>query len=432
MLPLQLAGPPTMLENHLMSDENLSNLTIDEAVSLINQLMAEIAQLKTTVQQTNASMKMAVDSFTQLQARTKRDEEENLQFYNKSRTVVQELKKNIADRDHVIETLRKQIQEGPVMMMQPSDEIKQLENENRKLTNEIDELKQKSTKQEYTLTSENNMLKMQLTTILTNHETAKQNFLQEKTQIENKCLNLEGHLQKMQIEEQKKLESLKMQNEKVNAELTNVSRKYEQLMSDYHDLLTSNDQQKNTQSSQAVLMKVDFESRIDNLTAQLVTAEEVLNQKQDQIRMLIQKLNDLEPLQAQVAIYKADFEAERRSREEINDRYLELSEKCQRLERSVNPHVPGHPAHVPRLHHLPSGPAAFQAAAAAAAAGPYAPRPVTVDRIPGPVVSPVRNPNLLPFLRDQEPEPDLKCPICSHICPDFDSLQLHVNDCLNE
>lgn len=34
------------------------------------------------------------------------------------------------------------------MMMQPSDEIKQLENENRKLTNEIDELKQKSTKQE--------------------------------------------------------------------------------------------------------------------------------------------------------------------------------------------------------------------------------------------------------------------------------------------
>lgn len=46
MLPLQLAGPPTMLENHLMSDENLSNLTIDEAVSLINQLMAEIAQLK--------------------------------------------------------------------------------------------------------------------------------------------------------------------------------------------------------------------------------------------------------------------------------------------------------------------------------------------------------------------------------------------------
>lgn len=33
----------------------------------------------------------------------------------------------------------------------------------------------------------------------------------------------------------------------VSAELTNVSRKYEQLMSDYHDLLTSNDQQKNTQ-----------------------------------------------------------------------------------------------------------------------------------------------------------------------------------------
>lgn len=46
MLPLQLAGPPTMLENHLMSDENLSNLTVDEAVALINQLMAENAQLK--------------------------------------------------------------------------------------------------------------------------------------------------------------------------------------------------------------------------------------------------------------------------------------------------------------------------------------------------------------------------------------------------
>lgn len=49
-------------------------------------------------------------------------------------------------------------------------------------------------------------------------------------------------------------------------------------------------------------MKVDFESRVDNLTAQLVTAEEVLNQKQDQIRMLVQKLNDLEPLQAQVCV----------------------------------------------------------------------------------------------------------------------------------
>lgn len=46
MLPLQLAGPPTMLENHLISDENLSNLTLDEAVARINQLMAENTQLK--------------------------------------------------------------------------------------------------------------------------------------------------------------------------------------------------------------------------------------------------------------------------------------------------------------------------------------------------------------------------------------------------
>lgn len=54
---------------------------------------------------------------------------------------------------------------------------------------------------------------------------------------------------------------------------------------------------------------------------------------------------------------------------------------------------------MPRFH-LPSGPAALRAAAS----GPYAARPVTVDRLPGPVVSPVGNPNLLPFLRDQEPE----------------------------
>lgn len=46
LLHLNLSGPPTMMENHLMSDETLVNLTTDEAIARINQLMTENAQLK--------------------------------------------------------------------------------------------------------------------------------------------------------------------------------------------------------------------------------------------------------------------------------------------------------------------------------------------------------------------------------------------------
>lgn len=53
-----------------------------------------------------------------------------------------------------------------------------------------------------------------------------------------------------------------------------------------------------------------------------------------------------------MAIYKADFEAERKSREELNDRCLELEEKFRLLERQFvvqgfNPNPPVNPLPLP-------------------------------------------------------------------------------------
>lgn len=390
-LHLTLSGPPTMMENHLMSDETLVNLTTDEAIARINQLMTENAQLKVTIQQTNSSMKMACESFAVLKQKAKKDEEEHLLRYNESKTVVTELRKKIYDKDKIIENLRQQIHQDATLL-ESSDQLKQLQVENGRLMRENEELKAKLSEQEVS-SEEVKALKLQVANLLTNQETSKQQFVRETSFLQQRCVTLERQIQVIRSEEQK-IDKLHSENEKLSAELRTVTMNYEQLMSDYHDLLTSNDQQKTTQDSQVAVLKKDFESRLDNLTAQLVTAEEVLMRKEEHIKTLHQKLNDLEPLQAQVAIYKTDFEAERKSREELNDRCLELEEKFRLVERQFveqgfNPNPPGNP-------------------------------------FPLPVANPVHQP---PAAIDPEPD-QFKCPLCGHTAPDLDSLQLHVYDCI--
>lgn len=378
-LHLNLSGPPTMMENHLMSDETLGNLTADEAIARINQLMTENAHLKVTIQQTNSSMKMACESFAVLKQKAKKDEEEHLLHYNDSKTVVTELRRKISDKDKIIENLRQQIHQDATLL-ESSDQLKQLQIENGRLMHENQELKAKLSMQEVS-SEEVKALKLQVANLLTNQDTSKQQFVRETSLLQQRYLTLEKQIPVIRSEEQKKFDKLHSENEKLSAELRTVTLNYEQLMSDYHDLLTSNDQQKTTQDSQVAVLKKDFESRLDNLTAQLVTAEEVLMRKEEHIKTLHQKLNDLEPLQAQVAIYKTDFEAERRSREELNDRCLELEEKLrQSVEQGFNHNPPVNPL----------------------------PLPVATD-----------------------PELDqFKCPLCGHTAPDLDSLQLHVYDCI--
>lgn len=393
LLHLNLSGPPTMMENHLMSDETLVNLTTDEAIARINQLMTENAQLKVTIQQTNSSMKMACESFAVLKQKAKKEEEEHLLHYNESKNVVTELRKKISDKDKIIENLRQQIHQDATLL-ESSDQLKQLQTESGRLMHENQELKAKISMQEVSA-EEIKALKLQVANLLTNQDTSKQQFVRETSFLQQRCLTLEKQIPMIRSEEQKKFDKLHSENEKLSAELRTVTMNYEQLMSDYHDLLTSNDQQKTTQDSQVAVLKKDFESRLDNLTAQLVTAEEVLMRKEEHIKTLHQKLNDLEPLQAQVAIYKADFEAERKSREELNDRCLELEEKFRLLERQFvvqgfNPNPPVNPLPLP------------------APPNPVNPFPVATD-----------------------PEPDqFKCPLCGHNAPDLDSLQLHVYDCI--
>ena len=48
-------------------------------------------------------------------------------------------------------------------------------------------------------------------------------------------------------------------------------------------------------------MKREFELRLDNLTAQLVTAEEVLNRKDNEITQLKNLMKDFEAFKAQVS-----------------------------------------------------------------------------------------------------------------------------------
>ncbi|XP_062871681.1 NF-kappa-B essential modulator isoform X2 [Trichomycterus rosablanca] len=143
----------------------------------------------------------------------------------------------------------------------------------------------------------------------------------------------------------------------------------------------------------------------ETLTNRLEEAEKALALKQGHIDKLKEQLEQKGELQetitvltAQADIFKSDFLAERRAREELNQKKEELQEKLNQSLTEVNllKQEKMQQRHVD-----------------------YRPLP----HMPPPVMSqPNRNP--------PEVLPEYQCPKCNYNAPDMDTLQIHVMDCI--
>jgi len=91
----------------VLKGENQCTKVYESVSNIIYVILFDL--FAATIQQTNSSVKMACESFAVLKQKAKRDEEEHLLHYNESKTVVTDLRKNISDKDKIIENLRLQI-----------------------------------------------------------------------------------------------------------------------------------------------------------------------------------------------------------------------------------------------------------------------------------------------------------------------------------
>ncbi|XP_058266366.1 NF-kappa-B essential modulator isoform X2 [Hemibagrus wyckioides] len=141
----------------------------------------------------------------------------------------------------------------------------------------------------------------------------------------------------------------------------------------------------------------------ETLSHRLEEAEKALALKQAHIDKLKEELEQqrtlqetIEVLTAQAEIYKSDFQAERRAREELNQKKEELQEKLNQTLTELNLHK----QEKMQQRHMDS----------------YRPLPPPVIPGGGGIQQPNRN--------------EYQCPKCQYNAPDMDTLQIHVMDCI--
>ncbi|XP_017342619.1 NF-kappa-B essential modulator [Ictalurus punctatus] len=145
----------------------------------------------------------------------------------------------------------------------------------------------------------------------------------------------------------------------------------------------------------------------ETLTHRLEEAEKALALKQAHIDKLKEEVEQQRTLQetnevltAQAEIFKSDFLAERRAREELNQKKEELQEKLNQTLTELNLLK----QEKMQQRHMDS----------------YRPAPAI---LPGPgIPQPNRN--------APEMQPEYQCPKCQYNAPDMDTLQIHVMDCI--
>nr|QNL15273.1 inhibitor of nuclear factor kappa-B kinase subunit gamma [Littorina littorea] len=118
-------------------------------------------------------------------------------------------------------------------------------------------------------------------------------------------------------------------------QMNDLRLSFNQLVSDYKDLLDTFDQYKAEQEQR--MRNSSFQQQnmdtISHLTAQVLAAEEAINIREERIQKMQQELKDKEEtvgiLQAQADVYKCDFTAERDARTQLA---TEKDRLCQELE----------------------------------------------------------------------------------------------------
>ncbi|XP_067683522.1 optineurin-like [Haliotis asinina] len=237
---------------------------------------------------------------------------------------------------------------------------------------------------------------------------------------------------------------------------------FEQLVNDYKELLDTFDQYKlqqerQTQGSIPQNHRAMLE-QINHLTAQVMAAEEAITIRDEQIQSLKAELTNKKReyedmaavFKAQADVYKADFDAERLAREqqvsekerilaEMGDLQVQNQQLIDDLEaysRRQMSEMQRRVAPSPHSYLQCVGPG-----------GPYGPPQPTFNYQGGipdnqPDVSYTETVNLNQQPNQGPPQADpgqheddeapLVCPQCNLTCPDMDTLQIHVIECLDQ
>jgi len=460
---------PVNVNNEMLSDASLMAADIsfnsstyvsscehqmsrEAALRLINQLSQENFQLKVNLQDANIAMKNACEAMSAHKDNEKKKQRDMDERFTQAKAKIDSLKQTIVEKDQQIDEL--QIKQACSSSSSSACVDSQIENLKKTLVqaNQLSlQYKQKLDQAGQQLVIEHSQRMSLVTQIeMSNKQIA---LLQEELSAAHLMINQqlksrdEQQTDETQIVDSHRSHiatisaSLKAEKDKnaiIQEQFIQLQMRHDVLLSDYHDLLVESDRKADKHGAADVIKN---EQQIDNLTAQIYAAEDTLAIRDSQIDVLKQRLHGFDELQKlctdlresndllkeQNAVYMADFEAERKAREELNDKCLTLQETIMHLEREVSDlHL-----QLMQLRHMTSVTSRQTSSTAGApihqASSPVEPTLVTQPlETMVPVVSPGHI--VMPAAATVD-EPEMKCPLCSRIFPDFDSLTLHCSDC---
>ncbi|XP_075216298.1 uncharacterized protein LOC142321788 isoform X2 [Lycorma delicatula] len=241
--------------------------------------------------------------------------------------------------------------------------------------------------------------------------------------VESANLSFEVHeLRKLLTQEQKLSASRK-------EAIGEVRQYFQRLLSDYQTLYHDWEWLKQEQSikerddAYEEVQRNGYREKVDNLTAQLMECKEALNGRnsyieslKDQIEKLQSENEAIELLKAQVNVYQTDFEAERKSREDLVGVKEKLAEDLRLLQR--------------RNQQLIDELKVYQGENQLN--GQQARRSTSHSPSPASTVQPVIQPPLQLEEESQSPQPKFTCPNpeCNKVFKLYKPLERHVVQCL--
>ncbi|XP_022081251.1 optineurin-like isoform X2 [Acanthaster planci] len=255
---------------------------------------------------------------------------------NKSETTLMEqLHARSGEHDIALEELKKKHQEQVEELVGKLDELAianqephhsmELKQQVRSLVCELQERENVLQQQEHSvkdLRATNEALKSKIALY---HDELEEVRKQDSQMIETLREELKRQQDTYQLEKQQKLIE-RMNHDKLMDDHKHLRQEYNQLFADYDNLnrLYEEQRSRSTQGVSAAAVRELAEQR-DNLTAQLMSAEEAIGAKQNQLEKVQRELQEAKTeletvpvLQAQAEIYKNDFDAEREAREKAH------------------------------------------------------------------------------------------------------------------
>ncbi|XP_064604800.1 optineurin-like [Liolophura sinensis] len=243
----------------------------------------------------------------------------------------------------------------------------------------------------------------------------------------------------------------RVEHQNTRKQLAELRGSFNSLVQDYRDLLDTFDNYRLEKESESTRLHTDVKQaeEIGKLMAQLIGAEEAIAYRDSQIRELKMELEKIPVLKAQADVYKSDFDAERKAREKqheekevilqdmnnLQTRNQQLLDELESLSHNQIvqmqlKHAPGtlwnrsEPKHSYTMVPPPSA----NQRSTPQSRYPY-PGPQEGEQGAGAMQYP--HDDVFDYTQMDEICGGHHCPKCGVQCPDIDSLQLHVIECLD-